>query len=87
MSDQETVPLPAACPRCRASAVQVLSTSQVPGIWVIFGCETCLYCWRSTEPEENRDPEKYPAAFRLDPAALAHLPIAYVRRSGGDTFP
>ncbi|MBV9251914.1 MAG: hypothetical protein JO227_22075 [Acetobacteraceae bacterium] len=76
MSGQNAGPMPAACPRCRAPAIQVLSTSPVPGVWVIFGCKTCLYCWRSTEPEENRDPEKYPAAFRLTAAALSNLPIA-----------
>ena len=32
--------------------------------------------WRSTEPEENTDPDKYPAPFRLDPDDLATLPVA-----------
>jgi hypothetical protein len=41
----------------------------------VFGCDTCFYAWRSTEPEENRDPEKYLQVFRLNPADLANLPI------------
>lgn len=65
-----------ACPRCRATATGVVSTSPVQGVWTLFGCRTCLYMWRSTEPEENRDPDKYPAAFRLDPATLPHLVVA-----------
>ena len=76
MKDKAAEPMPDACPRCRESAIQVLSTSPVRGVWTVFGCKTCLYAWRSTEPEENRDPEKYPAAFRLDPAALPDLPVA-----------
>jgi hypothetical protein len=31
--------------------------------------------WRSTEPEENTNPEKYPEAFRLKPEDLAQFPI------------
>ena len=76
MSEPVRETLPAACPRCRASAIQALSASPIAGVWTIFGCRTCLYAWRSTEPEENRDPEKYPAAFRLDATILPHLPIA-----------
>jgi len=41
----------------------------------VFGCNTCFYTWRSTEPEENRDPEKYPAIFRLNPADVESFPI------------
>ncbi len=67
---------PAACPRCRAKAVTVMSASPVPGVWTIFGCQTCLYVWRSTEPEENRNPDLYPAAFHLDPRTLHALPVS-----------
>ena len=63
------------CPRCRSATVEVRSTSPVAGVWIVFGCTTCLYTWRSTEPEENRDPGKYPAVFRLDPKSLADLPV------------
>lgn len=41
----------------------------------VFACATCLYAWRSTEPEENTNPDKYPAAFRLKPEQLADLAV------------
>jgi vanillate/4-hydroxybenzoate decarboxylase subunit D len=44
-------------------------------VWTVLGCNTCFYTWRSTEPGENTDPEKYPQVFRLNPADLANLPI------------
>lgn len=66
----------AVCPRCRATRIEVRSTSPEPGVWTVFGCATCLYAWRSTEPDENADPDKYPAAFRLKPEQLPGLPIA-----------
>ncbi len=68
--------LPAACPRCRSTTIEVRSTSPVAGVWTVFACTTCLYAWRSTEPEENTNPDKYPAAFRLKPDELAILPVA-----------
>ena len=39
--------------------------SPVEGVWTVHGCETCLYAWRDTEPEENRNPDLYPEPFRL----------------------
>jgi hypothetical protein len=68
--------LPAACPRCRSTTIEVRSTSPVAGAWTVFACATCLYAWRSTEPEENTNPDKYPAAFRLKPEQLPDLPVA-----------
>jgi vanillate/4-hydroxybenzoate decarboxylase subunit D len=66
---------PTACPRCRTATVEVRSTSPVPGVWTVFGCTTCLYTWRSTEPQENTDPDKYASVFRLKPEDLANLPV------------
>ena len=71
----ESTPM-TACPRCRSTTTEVRSTSPVGGVWTVFGCATCLYAWRSTEPEENKDPDKYPAAFRLKPENLANLAVA-----------
>jgi hypothetical protein len=31
--------------------------------------------WRSTEPEEFRNPDKYPEKFRLRPEDLPHLQV------------
>ena len=79
---------PAVCPRCRSTTIAVQSTSPVAGAWTVFGCTTCLYAWRSTEPEENTNPDKYPAVFRLKAEDLPNLavsPIIPPRRpsSGG----
>jgi vanillate/4-hydroxybenzoate decarboxylase subunit D len=41
----------------------------------VFGCDTCFYTWRSTEPAENIDPDQYPVVFRLHPDEIAELPI------------
>jgi len=51
----------AACPRCRSATVEPLCDSPVAGVWTLYRCKTCLYAWRSTEPEENTNPDKYPA--------------------------
>ena len=67
---------PPVCPRCRSTTIEVRSCSPVAGVWTVFGCATCLYAWRSTEPEENTDPDQYPAVFRLKPEDLANLPVA-----------
>jgi vanillate/4-hydroxybenzoate decarboxylase subunit D len=67
---------PPVCPRWRSTTIEVRSNSPVAGVWTVFGCATCLYAWRSTEPEENTDPDKYPAVFRLKPEDLANLPVA-----------
>jgi hypothetical protein len=50
------------------------SKSPVAGVWTVFGCDTCFYTWRSTEPSENTDLDKYPEVFRLNPEAIAKLP-------------
>jgi vanillate/4-hydroxybenzoate decarboxylase subunit D len=66
----------ATCPRCRSTTTEVRSTSPVKGVWTVFGCATCFYAWRSTEPEEHRNPDKYPVVFRLKPEAQVNLPVA-----------
>jgi vanillate/4-hydroxybenzoate decarboxylase subunit D len=67
---------PAACPRCRSSTIALQSASPVVGAWTVYGCTTCLYTWRSTEPEMNTDPDKYPAAFRLKAENMPNLAIS-----------
>ncbi len=76
MSERRADAVPGTCPRCRSNTIETRAVSPVAGVWTLFACSTCLYVWRSTEPEENRDPDLYPAAFRLEAQALAHLPIA-----------
>lgn len=67
------VATPSTCPRCRSGTIAHLASSPAPGVWAVFQCTTCLYTWRSSEPAENTDPDKYPAAFRLDPKSLTNL--------------
>ena len=64
------------CPRCRSNASEVRGVSPKPGVWTVFGCNTCFYVWRSTEPEENTDPDKFPAVFRLTTENLSKLTVA-----------
>ena len=54
-------PVNVVCPRCRSTTTDVRSAAHVARAWTIFGCDTCFYTWRSSEPEENTDPDKYPA--------------------------
>ncbi len=75
MSRPTATALPATCPRCRATKIELRSSSPVPGVWSVYACSTCLYAWRSTEPAENCDPDQYPAAFRLKPEDLPRLPV------------
>ena len=75
MSPTTPVDLPALCPRCRATKIELRSTSPVPGVWSVYACSTCLYAWRSTEPDENTDADKYPVPFRLKPEDLPQLPV------------
>jgi vanillate/4-hydroxybenzoate decarboxylase subunit D len=69
---------PAVCPRCRSSTIALHSTSPVAGAWVVFGCAICLYTWRSTESEENTNPDKYPAVFRLRADDIPNLAVSPV---------
>ena len=62
------------CPRCRSATTSTRSKSPVAGVWTVFGCDTCYYTWRSTEPDVNTDPDKYPEVFRLNPADFLKLP-------------
>jgi len=63
------------CPRCRSTTVVVHATSPVAHVWTVYGCTTCFYAWRSTEPEENTNPDRYPTVFKLAPADLAHFAV------------
>jgi hypothetical protein len=40
----------------------------------VFGCDTCFYTWRSTEPAENANADNYPKVFQLKPEDLVRFP-------------
>ncbi|GAB2970163.1 phenolic acid decarboxylase subunit D [Amycolatopsis acidiphila] len=68
--------LPTTCARCDSTGtIRVLTTSPVPGAWTMYACSTCTYSWRSTEAAYVSDPATYPAAFKVDPAAIAEMPV------------
>jgi vanillate/4-hydroxybenzoate decarboxylase subunit D len=63
------------CPRCRSTDIAVISRSPIKGVWTVHGCKVCLYAWRDTEPEENRNPDLYPEPFRLKPEDVRNFPV------------
>ncbi len=75
MSNSENSKPGLVCPICRSATIEVLTNSPVEGVWTVYSCTTCLYAWRSTEPEENTVPDKYPEPFRLKPEDLAKFAI------------
>jgi hypothetical protein len=58
------------CPRCRSADIALISRSPIKDVWTVHGCKVCLYAWRDTEPEENRNPDRYPEPFRAREARL-----------------
>ena len=75
MTRSDSSARPSICPRCRSRTIEVQAESPAAGAWTVFGCTTCRYVWRSTEPVEFQDPDKYPEVFRLRPEDLSHLPV------------
>ena len=63
------------CPRCDSATTEVLTTSPVPGVWVVYRCGTCFFAWRSTEPETITNPELYDPHFKFKPADMKNFPI------------
>jgi len=74
MSNSENRKPDLVCPRCR-SLIEVLTNSPLECVWTIYSCTTCLYAWRSTEPEENTEPDNYPEPFRLKAKNLTKFAV------------
>jgi vanillate/4-hydroxybenzoate decarboxylase subunit D len=62
------------CPRCRARDIRQVAASPVPGRWIMRGCQTCWYVWRSTEPETATEADRYPESFRLETRDVTGAP-------------
>ncbi len=60
------------CPRCGHTHISVLQESPVPGVWTLYQCDTCLYSWRSSEPERRSSREHYPERFRMNEEQMTH---------------
>ena len=69
-----TDPLP--CPRCRSNTTVVRAVSPKAGVWTVYGCDTCFYTWRSTEPEESNKTGQVSGRFSLSPEKLSKLEVA-----------
>ncbi|WP_408363919.1 MULTISPECIES: non-oxidative hydroxyarylic acid decarboxylases subunit D [unclassified Paraburkholderia] len=70
--DTSTAPI---CPRCESSSTLVRFESPVAGVWTLFGCNACLFTWRSTEPATITDPKLYPARFKVKLEHLKDIPV------------
>ena len=66
---------PSTCPRCDSATTEVQFESPVKGAWVLYRCTTCLFTWRSTEPETITNPKLYPARFKIKPEELKDFPV------------
>jgi len=65
---------PSVCPRCESKTVKVRFESPVKGVWTLYGCDTCLFTWRSSEPATITDPKLYPQRFKIKPEHLRDIP-------------
>ena len=63
------------CPRCESTSTKVRFESPVAGVWTLYGCDDCLFTWRSTEPDTITDPKQYPARFKVKLEELKHIPV------------
>ena len=63
------------CPRCEHSSTRIRFESPVPGVWTLYGCDDCLFTWRSTEPDTITDPKLYPARFKVKLEKLKDIPV------------
>ena len=71
MSD-EKLPI---CPRCESDTTKIMFKSPVKDVWVLYSCQTCLFTWRSTEPETITNPKLYPKKFKIKPEDLKNCPV------------
>ena len=63
------------CPRCDSKTTELQFKSPVEGVWEIYRCTTCLFSWRTTEPETITDPEKFDPIFKVKPEDLPNAPM------------
>lgn len=61
------------CPRCAAEGLRRLATG-VDAAWEVWQCQTCLYTWRTTEPDRRTKREAYPEAFKMTQADIDNAP-------------
>src|ERR1700679_3982084 len=74
-NEKEVMPC---CTRCESERTEIVSTSPVEGVWVIYNCPVCFYTWRSSEPDYAPKPDQYNPHFKIkvaDIQTFAEVPI------------
>ncbi len=66
-----------ACPRCRASEVELNYQGKEDGrvIWSVLHCLKCSFSWRDSEPPESIVPEKRDPFFNVNPEEINRYSI------------
>lgn len=62
------------CPRCESNTTEIQFKSPVKGVWELYQCTTCLFAWRSTEPETITNPKLYDPKFKFKPEDMPSFP-------------
>jgi protein-arginine kinase activator protein McsA len=63
------------CPRCDSKTANLLIASPVGNEWEMYICNECNFTWRSTEPEDIRDPEMYDPKFKLSKEKISKMVV------------
>jgi len=63
------------CPRCDSATTELQFESPVKGAWELYRCTTCLFAWRTTEPESMTDPKLFDPKFKIKPEDLKNVPV------------
>jgi hypothetical protein len=56
MSERTADSVPGTCPAATRRRSKLAAYRPSKEVWTLSACATCLYVWRSTEPDENRIP-------------------------------
>ncbi|HUL30158.1 MAG TPA: non-oxidative hydroxyarylic acid decarboxylases subunit D [Thermodesulfobacteriota bacterium] len=61
------------CPRCDQDKAIKFYEAPKDGSWELYRCQRCDFVWRSTEKEEIRNRQLYPAEFKLNEDQMAKM--------------
>ena len=63
------------CPRCDSKNADLLIPSPVGNEWEMYFCNDCNFTWRSTEPENIRNPKMYDSRFKLTKKKISMMTV------------
>ena len=63
------------CPRCDSKNANLLIQSPVGNEWEMYICNECNFTWRSTEPENIRNPKMYDPKFKLTKKKISMMMV------------